>query len=318
MLEFVVKDGPSRRIVCMNAATYTYFWPYLFSNAVPGARPLCRWAARHGAAVHGAVRLQMDHKRGCHLRVTRAVPAGRALLSIPCALAPSVASSALRTGTFSGRWVPLDALADLVVRHLHNRASPYRPYLEFLHDLYNSDEELAEEGSWSGRDGVLFRQLEGLYGGNAMAAKGVPNAPFLEKSMLSSPEQRVEWVRTRALQRRLEQSVPYFAAKSVSWAISMVLSRAVPDDEEGLAMYPLIDFCSHDFHPNARLVVCTTPKENQEVGVMWHDDSQPCAHLLTRRALQEGEEVTILYSARGVNSLEDQEYWQMRWGFVPS
>ncbi|CCW60744.1 unnamed protein product, partial [Phytomonas sp. EM1] len=208
-------------------------------------------------------------------------------------------------------------LAGVVVRHLQDRRSPYRPYLEFLHDLHNYDADTAPEMDRR-IDARLLEEIDTLYAGNVMHAKGVLNAPFLNKETLRTAEQRVNWVRLRNLQRRLEQSVPYFAAKSVAWGISMVLSRAVEDDDHGLTLFPLIDFCSHSFAPNARLIVCKTEQDNLQFGVKSHDNSVACAHLVSLREIKAGDVITRLFDRRGVQSLEDTEYWKMRWGFVPA
>ncbi|KAG5468809.1 hypothetical protein CUR178_01645 [Leishmania enriettii] len=193
MLEFVVTTQPSRRIVCHNEATYIYFWPYLFSREVPGALQLCRWAARRGTAVHGAVRLQPGETPSathrCYLQVTRPVAAGRTLISLPAALSLSYSSSESRRGTFSGRYNTLEGLAQLLARELHNPHSPHRAYLEFLHDLHNTGTEETQEvlaGLRYDRAAVLVDQLDAMYAGNSLQARGAVNAPFLEKEQLTS------------------------------------------------------------------------------------------------------------------------------------
>lgn len=327
MLSFVLKDGHPRRIACTNEATYTFLWPCFFTSAVPGVRPLCRYVARRGAAVHGGVRLVM--RRGgnnsssggrvghCCLVASRDLQAGTPLISLPLSLSLSVtAAGDANGGGPAGEWDPLETLTGLVVRHLHNPHSPHRRYLELLHDLHNMD---ADDDDWEPvvGGGGLRAQVNELYGGNAMHAKGVDNAPFLEKETLRSLSQRVEWVRTQALVRRVEQSVPHFAAKFTRWGLSMVLARSFVDDNGGLSMYPLIDFCAHSYQPNTALRVCATPSENRRCGVRWHDAETPCVHLIAQKPLRKGDEVTRLFSPRPATSREDSEYWQMRWGFVP-
>ncbi|KAK7198333.1 hypothetical protein NESM_000791900 [Novymonas esmeraldas] len=327
MLEFVVTAPPSRRIVCRNEATYIYFWPYLFSREVPGALQLCRWAARRGAGVHGAVRLypseipRAPHR--CSLKVTRHVEAGRTLISLPAPLSLCVGSPEARTGTFVGRYSPVESLAQLVARELHNPHSPHRAYLEFLHDLHNADTEEAQDALLTGlrydRVEALATQLDAMYGGNALQARGADNAPFLEKEQLTSASQRVEWVRLQQLQRRLEQSVPHFAAKSTAWALSMALSRAMEDDAEGRSLHPLIDFCAHSFEPNAYVCVGEACHGAGVRPVRWAESSgDSFVHLVTRRALCPGEPVTVRWHWRPATTTEDAEFWQMRFGYVPA
>ncbi|KPA82449.1 putative mitochondrial hypothetical protein [Leptomonas pyrrhocoris] len=328
MLEFFLTAQPARRIVCRNETTYVYFWPYLFTREVPGARPLSRWAARRGAAVHGAVRLQPSDNavapQQCYLMVTRPVEQGRALISLPPALALGVSSTEAKKGSFAGRYNPLESLAQLLARELHNPRSPHRPYLEFLYDLHNTATEEEQEALLAslqyGRAGTLTQQLEAMYGGNTLQARGVANAPFLTKEELVSPSQRVEWARLQQMRRRLEQSVPHFAAKSTSWALSMALSRSMEDDDEGRTMYPIIDFCTHSFAPNAGVVV--DGQENAKVvrPVQWTetDGAGPCVHLVTLRPLQTGERVTVRWHARPATTQEDAEFWRLRFGYVPS
>lgn len=326
MLEFVITTPPSRRIVCRNEATYIYFWPYLFSREVPGALQLCRWAARRGAAVHGAVRLQPsetpNEAHRCYLKVTRPVAAGRTLISLPAALSLSVSSPESRKGTFIGRYSTLERLAQLLARELHNSRSPHRTYLEFLHDLHNSGTEEVSDTLLSGlhyeRAAVLVDQLDAMYAGNSLQARGAANAPFLDKEQLTSASQRVEWVRLQQLQRRLEQGVPHFAAKSTAWALSMALSRAMEDDAEGLSLYPLIDFCAHSLEPNAYVCVGEDERIAPVRSVRWADSSgAPLVHVVTRRLLRAGEKVTLRWHWRPVKTTEDAEFWQMRFGYVP-
>ncbi|KAG5494081.1 hypothetical protein JKF63_01915 [Porcisia hertigi] len=327
MLEFVVTTQPSRRIVCRNEATYIYFWPYLFSREVPGALQVCRWASRRGAAVHGAVRLQPSETPSamhrCHLKVTRPITAGRTLISLPVALSLGVRSVELRKGTFVGRYNSLESFAQLLARELHNPYSPHRAYLEFLHDLHNTATEEPRDALpvslCYNRAAALADQLDVMYAGNSLQARGAFNAPFLDKEQLTSSSQRVEWVRLQRLQRRLEQSVPHFAAKSTAWALSMVLSRAMEDDAEGLSLYPLIDFCTHSFDPNAYICVGEDERTAAVRPVCWAESGgEPFVHVVTRRSLCAGEKVTLRWHERPVQTTEDAEFWQLRFGYVPT
>lgn len=315
MIELFLKSGPTRRLVCKNVETYTFVWPYLAASHVPGARPLCQWAARRGAAVCGGLRLRFNDSGSCVMVVARDYPSGAALVSMPLSLCPSVAADAATRKTAYGRGQePVERLAELIVRHLHNYRSPYKAYLEFLHDYYNADGDAEGDGALTPR---LSREVEVLYAGNAMRAMGERNAPFLSKASLQSPEERVFWVRTQELVRALEQRVPHFASKSAAWGVSMALARAVRDDEHGLTMYPLIDLCQHAYEPNTRLQVGLTSGQNRSLGVQWHDDTQPCAHLIATRDIAAGSVLTRLVDPMPAKSTREQEYWQMRWGYVP-
>ncbi|CAM38655.1 conserved hypothetical protein [Leishmania braziliensis MHOM/BR/75/M2904] len=326
MLEFVITTQPSRRIVCLNEATYIYLWPYLFSREVPGALQLCRWAARRGAAVHGAVRLQPSESPSathqCYLKVTRPVAAGRTLISLPAALSLSVSSPKSCEGAFAGHYSALERFAQLLARELHNPHSPHRAYLEFLHDLHNTETGVAQDALLAEhhyhRAAVLVDQLDAMYAGNSLQARGAANAPFLDKERLTSANQRVEWVRLQQLQRRLEQGVPHFAAKSTAWALSMVLSRAMEDDAEELSLYPLIDFCAHSFEPNTYICVGEDKRTAAMRPVRWAESNGgPLIHVVTRRWLRAGEKVTLRWHWRPVKTTEDMEFWQMRFGYVP-
>jgi hypothetical protein len=326
MLEFFLKTHPTRRIVCRNETTYIYFWPYLFTREVPGARPLSRWAARRGAAVHGAVRLQPSDNAAaphqCYLTVTRPVEAGRALISLPSSLTIGVSSTEAK-GSFAGRYNPLENLSQLLARELHNPRSAHRPYLEFLYDLHNTATEEEQDAVLASlqydRIGALARQLDAMYAGNTLQARGAANAPFLAKETLVSASQRVEWVRLQQMLRRLEQSVPHFAAKSTAWALSMALSRSMEDDGEGRTLYPLIDFCTHSFEPNASVVVEGQDSGKRVRSVQWTNagGDNACVHLVTRCPLQTGERVTVRWHWRPVETQEDAEFWQMRFGYIP-
>lgn len=328
MLEFFLRTQPTRRIVCRNEATFVYFWPYLFTREMPGARPLCRWAARRGAAVHGAVRLMPSETAGeaqrCFLVVTRPVAAGCALITLPSTLAVGVASTEAKKGSFAGRYNPLESLAQVLARELHNPRSLHRPYLEFLYDLHNTDTADEQDALFASmrydRAGLLARQLDAMYAGNTLQARGVANAPFLSKDSLESASQRVEWVRMQQLLRRLEQSVPHFAAKSTAWGLSMALSRSMEDDGEGRTLYPLLDFATHSFNPNACVVVDGQEGAPVVRPVLWAEkptDGAPCVHLVTRRSLEAGDRVTVRWHWRTVESPEDEEFWKMRFGYVP-
>ncbi|KAG8344358.1 hypothetical protein TRVL_04812 [Trypanosoma vivax] len=309
---FVRCSRDPRYYICTNAKTYRIACACLISRRVPAAYLLARWVMRNGGAVNSALRLQLHRGRGCCLAPVRRVAAGKALASIPLSLTLSTVTKTHPDGNRCS-WEPLEELATELARELHNPRSFHRRYVEFLHDIYNSDDtELASSCS-------LQNVLDGMYRGNALVVLGVNNAPFLEKSSLTTTAQRAEWVRVKQMLRRMEQSLPHFAAKSASWALSMALSRALPGRDGSLMMAPIIDFSLHNFDPNALLLVAQphSEKGREIVGVRWHDESRACVHLVARRAIAVGEPVSILYSPRGVTSVQDAEYWKMRWGFIP-
>ncbi|CAD2214853.1 hypothetical protein AGDE_05519 [Angomonas deanei] len=319
MIEFFIqKCQPRDRIKFLNKETYTFLWPYLFSAEVPAARTLCRWAARRGAAVHGGLRLRLS-KTGCSMTAVRDIRAGRPLLSIPSRLVLSTDNDGEHTRkTVQGRLDSYQELSLLLLQHLHTRRSPYGAYVEFLYDLHNAEREEGEGlFAAAGASAALAARLEHMYGGNAMEAHGVTNAPFLSKKTLTCPESRVEWIRLNDLVRQLEQGSPHFVSKSAAWALSMALARSVGDDQGGLSLFPLIDLCEHSFTPNAFVKICLTPDQNKAVGLKWHDGEEPCVHLIAARDIRSGESITRLYSPRRVESQLDAEHWQLQFGFVP-
>ncbi|EPY30130.1 hypothetical protein STCU_04221, partial [Strigomonas culicis] len=173
----------------------------------------------------------------CRLVAARPIPAGRTLLSVPTHLSLSASAAADARGAFSERWAPLEELSATVARQLHDKRSTLGPYIEFLYDMYNADAEETEYLVDGPRAQALQRQLDSMYAGNLLSAQAVGNAPFLSKDSFTSPEMRVEWTRLQRLARRLEQSVPHFAAKSTQWALSVVLARAIEDDQQGLPLF---------------------------------------------------------------------------------
>ncbi|CBH10404.1 hypothetical protein, conserved [Trypanosoma brucei gambiense DAL972] len=313
-MKFVWLDTKPQRYICANRSTYRDIWPRLASMRVPAAYSLTRWVARKGGAFHCALRLHPHRNRGCCLVAQRPIKSGAALISVPV----SLSISAFTQGSddernIAARWGPLEELAGTLTRELHNPSSFHRLYLEFLHDVYNSDatDQFAVNEP-------LQNELDAMYMGNALHVKGVPNAPFISKSKLVTASQRADWIRIDYLRRRMEQSLPHFASKSTSWGLSMALARALRDDDGGLTMYPLIDFSLHDYEPNA-MIHLTHPECHSEgsIGGRWYDKTQPCAHLVARQTIPAGSAVTIAYSTRAAASQEDAEYWKMKWGFVP-
>ncbi|EPY24760.1 hypothetical protein STCU_07018 [Strigomonas culicis] len=253
----------------------------------------------------------------CRLVAARPIPAGRTLLSVPTHLSLSASAAADARGAFSERWAPLEELSATVARQLHDKRSTLGPYIEFLYDMYNADAEETEYLVDGPRAQALQRQLDSMYAGNLLSAQAVGNAPFLSKDSFTSPEMRVEWTRLQRLARRLEQSVPHFAAKSTQWALSVVLARAIEDDQQGLSLFPFIDMCEHSFTPNASLHVATSEMENRACGLRWIDHGVPHAHLRAIRDIRAGDTITRLYSPRRAATLVDAEHWLLRWGFVP-
>lgn len=320
MIEFYLNEvGKRKQLICQNKETYTYLWPLFFSWRVRGARRLCRWASRRGVVAHGGLYMKPVRRSAvCTLTTARPVAAGSPLLSIPLHLSLSASCAADVRGAFSERWAPLEELSTTVARQLHDRKSALGPYIEFLYDMYNADTEEEETLVNEPHSQSLRRQLDFMYAGNLISAQAVCNGPYLAKDSFESPEMRVEWTRLQRLARRLEQSVPHFAAKSTQWALSVVLARAIEDDQHGLSLFPFIDMCEHSFAPNASLKMCKSEAENRACGLRWIDHAAPHVHLCAVRDIKAGETITRLYSPRKVTAQVDAEYWLLRWGFVPS
>nr|CCD16736.1 unnamed protein product [Trypanosoma congolense IL3000] len=314
-MKFICVDTIPPRYVCANRGTYREVWPWLLSKRVPAARELARWVARRGGAVHCALQLRLHRGRGCCLVAKRPIRPGASLVSLPAPLTISASMQDNSVENVVNRLGPVEELAMTVARELHNPYSDHRPYVEFLHDVYNSN---SADALTAGN--ALQDELDAMYMGNAVHVNGVHNAPFLSKGSLSSPSQRGEWIRIQHLRRRMEQSLPHFASKSAAWGLSMVLSRALRNADGGcITMYPIIDFSLHSFEPNATMRL-TRPEcgEDAGIGVRWHDNSQPCAHLIAQRPITAGMAVTVSYSTRPARSQEDVDYWRMKWGFVPN
>lgn len=347
-LDYVVKRQTPMsipRILCCNAETYRFFWPHLFSRSVPAVKSFARWAAGHGACVFPGVRLKMKASGSCCLVATRFIKCGTPLASIPrflCLEAPSPSDERYSSSVaYEEKYSVLADMTNRLTRHLHDPSSQYSPYVEFLYDVHNIGGEeaiskgglntagiesaafsnLSQAGKLSYFNQVKLReQLEAFYSGNVVHAKGVPNAPFLFKDDLKTPFGRVEWRRLKQLLREVQQGVPHFAAPSVPWALSMVLSRAIANQtsRHGIIMCPFIDFCEHSYTPSAALHFSHTQKENKKLGVVWHNDDVPCIHLRSVRDIGKGEPITVVYSSQPHILPEDQDYWQVYRGFIPS
>lgn len=323
-------------------------WVPLFCRRARYALPLCRWAARGGAAVHPALALLRKDTptststnnnsteaagffaKGNCVAACAALPKGTPLMSVP-----------LRLCLVTEETYGADAVEEatqVIARGLHDSASPWQKYFEFLHDTYN-DDDVADWG-----DEAFASEIDELLGGNSMRIVGVRNAPFLDPSELRSGRGRVEAQRAKMLVRRLQQSLPHFAAGAAAWALSMALSRCIHSllpTEEGVAavgdaspshtrrrqrrevhMFPLIDLCNHSFHPTARCEIVTDCSENG--GPRLHlgcTPRAPFAHLFAARDIAKGQEVTCQYDAGGDHGGGGVEWrhdkWLLNWGFVP-
>lgn len=347
-LDYAVKlrtPDSTPRIIACNAETYRFFWPYLFSRNIPAARPFAQWAASNGASVFPRIRLKMRPSGRCYLTVTRPIKRGTALITLPrflCLEVASLSNDEISPAfvSFEERFSVIAKLTTTLARYLHNPKSEFCQYAEFLYDIHNagredswSDEKIdwnemhckpspvRQTGaiSFSNRN-ALQQQLGIFYAGNVVHAKGLRNAPFLSKESLKTPLARVEWSRMQRLLREVQQGVPHFAASSVPWALSMVLSRSFESQlsTDRRIMCPFMDFCEHSYNPNAAMCFSHATKESRKLGTLWHDDKVPCVHLRSTRDIAKGEPITVLYSSRPSVSPEDREYWQVYWGFIPS
>lgn len=347
-LDFAVKlrtPESTPRIISCNAETYRFFWPYLFSRNIPAARPFAQWAASNGASVFPRIRLKMRPSGRCFLTATRLIKRGTPLITLPrflCLEAAPLSNDGNSRAfvSFEERYSVIAKLTTNLARYLHNPKSEFREYVEFLYDIHNAgtEDSLSKERiDWNemfckpsplqqtgvisfSNQNALQQQLEVFYSGNVVHSKGVHNAPFLLKETFKTPFGRVEWSRMQRLLREVKQGVPHFAAPSVSWALSMVLSRSFGSQLSigKLIMCPFIDFCEHSYNPNSAISFSHATKENRKLGVLWHDDEVPCVHLRSTRDIAKGEPITVLYSSRPSVSPEDREYWQVYWGFIPS
>lgn len=347
-LDYLVKirtPGSTPRIICSKPETYRFFWPHLFSRSVPAIKSFAQWTASHGASVFPRIRLKMKPSGRCFLSATRFIKGGTALVSIPRYLCLEVNTISDERYSHSPvrceEWYNMIAdMASQLARHLHDPKSEYRPYVELLCDIHNIDSEgeTCKEGvstttlhslpysapthpgnlSYLNQQ-ALQQQLEAFYSGNVVHAKGVSNAPFLCRKSLETPFGRVEWRRLQRVLREVQQGVPHFAAPSVPWALSMVLSRSIRNQVSlgGPVMCPIIDFCEHSYIPNAALAFSYTQKENRKLGVLWHDSAVPCVHLRSVRDISRGEHISILFSSRPQALPEDRDYWRVYRGFIP-
>lgn len=339
VLDYIIKTvSPSgkKRLISCNDETYRFFWPYAVTSHLAGARPLCRWLAKMGTSVNGAIRVRMRPTGRCYLYANRPIPANTPLVSIPRSLVIEACSAAddlhphSRSCSFEGRYSAIAVMTGQLVRDLHDSKSIHRRYAEFLYDIHNVEEDDELSQMYLMKNGkqqlsakeffALKEQLEDFYAGNVLHANGVPNAPFMAKEELETASGRLEWVRLRRLVREVQHGVPHFAAPSVPWALSMVLARSIASQGSTgrLAMCPLIDMCDHSYHSNAILRDVTSQKSNNKrIGVPGHDFSSPCLHLFSARDIRKNESISVLYSARTTSTPADRDYWRINWGFVP-
>lgn len=326
-LDYIINTStPRPRVISCNGETYRYFWPFMFCRRIPVARPFCRWLARNGTSLCGALSLRMKPSGRLYVAPRCGIKAGTALISLPRHLSLEIASQedklhpSISSTSFEGRYDALVELTSQLVRHLHDLDSPFRRYAEFLADIHNiegDEEDLNTKAACSSP--ALQMQLDDFYAGNVLHPRGIPNAPFLAKKDLESPSGRLEWVRLQRVVRSVEQSIPHFGVPSVGWALSMVLSRSVASHGSAgrLAMFPLIDFSEHSYSPNSEVVFTHTIEKSERCGVRWHDSNEPCVHLRAIRGIRKNEPLSVLYSSRPCVTAEDRDYWKVHYGFIP-
>lgn len=262
----------------------------------------------------------------------RALAAGTPLISVPERLFLQ-SSKEDRQTIFLGTTSANEQLSHMLARGLNDRHCVYQKYLEFLHDLYNFD--AGEDGSAIEHDDSTRDDLDSFTMGNALVMRGEMNIAYLDKECFTSPRYRVEWVRWRRFLRELEQSLPHFASQSSSWALSMVLSRAIATDDGEKMLIPLVDMLNHYVPRNKSCERLPTahyyfslaeeqPKGSEELqwksqqpGVGYYDSTEPHCHVLAVRDIAVGEEVTLHYSDKSNVTDEERDFWIAHWGFVP-
>eukprot|EP00796_Vickermania_ingenoplastis_P004365 gene4365-3175_t len=320
----------SQALLCLQALFFwttpfgfpqTLFGHDLFAAMLKHTDIFGRWSV-HGEFLlfyrfvdgHQSTAPQMKKSGRCYLRSVRSIPAHTPLISIPRSLCIECSTGPTFQGSFSATAV----LANRLSRYLHDPRSLYRRYAEFLHDIHNMEGDDAGLAAEDPRTVVLQQQLDDFYAGNVLHAKGVANAPFLPKESISTPRLRRDWGKIHCIVREVRQAVPHFAAPSVPWAVSMVLarSRLLHDGQTAmLSMMPMIDLAEHSYQPNSILHCTANSRDSKNCGVRWHDDSVPCLHLVSTRDIGKGEPISVSYTPRPAVTLEDQEYWQLTWGF---
>ena len=133
----------------------------------------------------------------------------------------------------------LSQLVEKAARGLHSTGYPFRPYLEFLHDLHNSNETVdvvAPDGdigdSFKPVDPFKLAQkeIDEMTLGNELNIRGVENAPFLVPSDVQSSRARASVAWAHQSLKQMSLGLPHFCAGSALWAQSMVLSRGFTVD----------------------------------------------------------------------------------------
>ena len=145
-------------------------------------------------------------------------------------------------------------LVEKAARGLYSDGYPFKPYLEFLHDLHNSSTEM-EEGANKDEDDdshphqssqhqkarkddytpvdvfdIRQDEYDDVTLGNELNIKGVENAPFLTLSDVQTARGKASLVWAKRSSHQMALGLPHFCSGAVAWAQSMVLSRALVID----------------------------------------------------------------------------------------
>jgi hypothetical protein len=321
------QPGCRKRLVCFSPQLQAHIWPYTFSLFMPAARSMSQWASRNGAKIHPALRLVSRGDKGVGVVTLRPLAAGTPVMSVPLKLALA-SSNEDRQTIFLGMSNPREQLAHMFVRGLVDPTCQWKTYFEFLHDTHNMEGD--EESILHSSPG-LIEDVDAVMDGNALVMSGVPNAPFLDKKLLTQAKHRVQWVRWQQARRDLEQAVPHYAAQAAAWGISMVLSRCVPCPEEmcdsttqEYMVVPLVDLLNHNGRSPTATCVFTFPPSagslrqrhsQQRVamnGMVNYNKAESHVHVVVERDIPRGTEITLRYT-----EVMDPEHWLLNWGFVP-
>lgn len=293
---------------------------------------MSQWASRNGVKIHPALRLVSRGEKGIGVVTLRGLSSGTPVMSVPLKLALA-SSNEDRQTLFLGMTSPREQLSHMFVRGLVDPTCQWKKYFEFLHDTHNLESE-EEEAILNSSPG-LIDAVDEVMDGNALVMSGVPNAPFLDKKLLTEAKHRVQWVRWQQARRDLEQAVPHYAAQAAAWGISMVLSRSIPCPEEmcdsaaqEYMVVPFVDFLNHNGRtPSAKCIFTFPPSAGSlrrhrtvatrsapaTVGMVNHNAAEPHVHVVVERDVKPGAEITICYS-----DVTDPEHWLLNWGFIPA
>jgi len=296
-----------RRLAIWNptAPVRRRLWPRMLAAAEKGALPLCKWGARRGVMAHRSLRLRWTPAVGNELFVSQPVPSGTVLLSVP--LDSTLITVKDRRATSNcGYESAIDELTQTLCRVLEESGHPLQPYVTFLYDTYNWDDD--ENGTSTAVDEALA--------GNRPRGMGVPNAPFITRSQLRTAKGRATLQRYQRVLKQLRQGLPRFASLHADWALSMALSRSRSDGsfDGELFMAPFVDMCNFSVRPTAETVLDSIGEGR--VCVKGYLQVRPGIHVRTTQPLAKGEAVTLQYLDQPT-VLDDaaRDMWLLRYGF---